>query len=149
MQLSRAVEFTPGNATLRARRAKLGIDVDAFHPRQVEHQATIAHRLSRDIVPATAYCDFDSSIAGEAYCIDDIGRSKAAGDQCRPFVDQSIMDPACLVIPGIAGQQQRAGETGRQFADTTPINDRRSAHIASSPIRQIEIASLFGSEQPR
>ena len=140
MQLGRTVEFAPGRAALSAHCAMLRIDVDALHPRQVDHQATIPRRVSRDVVTATAHRDLDPSTARKVNRIDDIGGSKAAGDQPRPFVDQSIVDPSRVLVPGISRKQQPAGETGRQFAELS-----RSI-IDASGIRQLIDESKFDAD---
>jgi hypothetical protein len=43
---------------------------------------------------------------------DDIGRSRAAGDERRPLVDHAIPDLACLIISISAGEEQFATQAG-------------------------------------
>jgi hypothetical protein len=57
---------------------------------QVDHQATIAHRRSRDVVTTAApYRDLDPSNPRKVNRFHDIGGSKAARDQPRPFLSIS------------------------------------------------------------
>jgi hypothetical protein len=100
----------------------LGIDVNSFHQRQVDHQAAVAHRLPRDIVPAATDRHFEASIPREIDCVDDICGSETAGDQRGSLVDQTIVNAPRVVVPDLAGQQQRPGEPSGQFADAIPID---------------------------
>ena len=49
------IEFSPGHPAFSACCASLGIDPDAAHARQVDHQAPVAYRIAGDVMAATAH----------------------------------------------------------------------------------------------
>ena len=87
MQGRLAVQLAPGDAALRARRLRCGIDVDAFHEREVDHHAAVRDRLTGHVVPAASHRDLESSAAGEGERADHVGCASAARDQQGPLVD--------------------------------------------------------------
>ena len=97
-----AVELAPEHARLGTDRPGDGIDADALHARQVEHQAAVTDGLAGDVMPTAPYRDEQVVLACELHRGDDIGRAGAAGDQRRPVVDQRVPDGAGLVVAGIA-----------------------------------------------
>lgn len=91
-----------------ARRAALGIDPYAFHPRQVDHQAAVADRATGDIVAAAAHRHQKLVRTGEVDAIDDIGNPMTACDQCGPAVDHAVPDLAGIVVAGPTRAAQRS-----------------------------------------
>jgi hypothetical protein len=129
----RSVELAPGETGLGADGAGLGIDVDAFHGRQVDHQAAVGHRLAGDLVAAAAHRDLEFPFPGEVDGVDDIGGGQAAGDQRRALVDEPVVDVPGIVIAVAARLDQRPAERHPQFVG--------HGHGASCVIHP---SSLFG-----
>lgn len=50
-----AVEVTPGEPGLGAHRLPEGVDADAPHGRQIDHQPVVADGVPRDAVPTSTY----------------------------------------------------------------------------------------------
>ena len=92
--------------------------MNPFHEREVDHHAAIDGRATRHIVTAAANGHLEAQPAREIDCIDYIGHATAPGNQGRPLVDQPIVDPSCLVIAGVRGFQQLAGECRRKRGDS-------------------------------
>ena len=63
VQLGLAVEPVPGDAALRPGGARLRVDVDALHQRQVDHQAALGGRAPRHVVAAAAHRDLEAPLA--------------------------------------------------------------------------------------
>jgi hypothetical protein len=49
------VEVTPGEPGLGAHRLPEGVDADAPHGRQIDHQPVVADGVPRDAVPTSTY----------------------------------------------------------------------------------------------
>jgi hypothetical protein len=78
-----AIQLAPKHPRLGTDRPRDGIDADALHARQVEHQAAVTDSLAGDIMPTASYRDEAVVRACELHRSDDIGRPGAAGDQRR------------------------------------------------------------------
>ena len=57
---------------------------------------------------AAANRDLKAEVARQQDRVDDVGHTAAAGDQCRPFVDQPVVDPPGLVVVRVARCEQLA-----------------------------------------
>jgi hypothetical protein len=94
--------------------------MDALHERQVDHDAAVRHRPPRDVMPAAPDGDLQVAVAGQRDGIDDVGGATAAGDNCRPPVDQPVVDPPSLIVPGVARcehlPREAGGELGKPVA---------------------------------
>ena len=64
-RLRLAVELAPQHPALRLGRARVGIDADALHRRQVDDEAAIVGAVPRRAVPATAHRHQQVVFAGE------------------------------------------------------------------------------------
>ena len=89
---------------------RLGINVNALHRRQIDHQAVIHCCPARHIVAAAAHGYFEPEVATEFHCVHHIGRAGTAGDHGGMLVDQSIVDAPGLIITGIPGPQKLSSE---------------------------------------
>src|SRR5207245_5926863 len=65
VQLRLAIELGPGHATLSPRSPSVGIDVNAFHPRQVDHQSALYGRPPRHIMTAATDCHLKAQLSRE------------------------------------------------------------------------------------
>jgi hypothetical protein len=65
------IELTEENTWLCANRPSLRIDADLLHGTEVDHDATIAHRVSRETMPTPTDCGEEFMFASESYgCLD-------------------------------------------------------------------------------
>jgi hypothetical protein len=106
------VEFTPLDATFGPGGAPGGVNPDALHPAQVNHQSPVTHAVARDIMAATAHRHQQTVGAGEVDGVDHIGDASAAGNERRPLVDIGIPDLAGLIVAGVAGTEEWATQAG-------------------------------------
>jgi hypothetical protein len=86
-----------------ASRALHRIDAYVLDQRQVNHEAPIADRVTRDVVATAAHRDEQIVGAGELDRRDDVGHSGAADDERRVFVDHRVPDFAGRFVGGSAG----------------------------------------------
>jgi len=100
------VEFTPLDATLLLRGARGGFNPDALHPAQINHQATVAYAVARDVMATAAHRHQQTVGAGEVDRVDHVGDASAAGDEGGMLVDIGIPDLAGLIVAGIARTEQ-------------------------------------------
>jgi hypothetical protein len=89
-------------------RSATGIDVDALHPRQVDHQAAVYYGASRNIVPAASNRDFQAKAASKPDGVDDVRDPAALRDQRRPFVHHAVVDTPGGIVVRIARLEQQA-----------------------------------------
>ena len=119
-----AVILAPREARLGTRRAFGRIDPHALHPRQVNHEATIADSVAGDVMTASAHGHQQIVATGKVHRGHDIGHSSTAGDQRRPFVDHPIPDLAGVIIAGVTGTEQLAPQARLECFENG-IVDRR------------------------
>jgi hypothetical protein len=113
----RAVELAPQHAARRARRARLGVDRDGLHQRQVDHHAAVAHAMPSDRVAAAADRDDQVAFAREADRLDDVVGARAAGDERREAVDRAVPDAARLVVALLPSPHERSAKAPAQLVD--------------------------------
>ena len=133
VQLRLAVELAPGDAALRPHRSALGIDVDALHRRQVDHHPAIDGRAPRHVVAAAANRNLEAEPAGEIDGIHHVGHAAASGDQCRPFVDQSVVDLPRVLVAHVRRLQELSSEgCGKLGGSAGDGCDRRHGVLSSN-----------------
>ena len=110
MQLRLAVELPPQDAALSAHSAPAHIHVNALHRRQIDHQALIDRGPPRDIVTPAAHRHLEAERAGQVHGIDNVGDAMTGRNRGRTLVDQAVVHPAAVVVPGVGRPQQLAGE---------------------------------------
>ena len=98
-----AVKVAPGEPGLSAHRPPGGVNADALHGREIQHQPAIADGIPGHVVPAATDRHQQVMRASELHAGDDIGGASAAGDQCRPPVNHGIIDRARGVVAVVAG----------------------------------------------
>src|SRR5437899_9210319 len=97
-------------AASKARPARLGVNGDLTHFREVNHHAAIARAEAGKAMPATADSSKKSRFTGGPDGILEIARISAACDQSRRARKHAIPDEACVFIAAVAGTQQIAFE---------------------------------------
>src|SRR5262249_60330535 len=125
------VEFAPRVSALSTRCAADRIDVNALHERQVKHQSALANSPAGNIMTAATHCQFEPVSAREVYRVNDVGVAHAAGNQRGPTIDQTVVYPPYLIVPGVIGTQEHAREAHGQVGDTCRI---KRSHESSSRI---------------
>src|SRR5579872_1891251 len=89
-----AAGFHPGCLCLR-------VDVNAFHLREVDHEAVVAATETCAVVAAAADRGQETGFAGETERLDDIRDVCAAGDQGGMFVDHAVVLLTGGVVAGV------------------------------------------------
>ena len=97
---------------MRAHSSVLGIDEDTLHRRQVDHDPAIDGRASGHVVAAAANRYLEAKAAGEINRTHNVAHALAPGDQCRPLVDQSVVDFACILVAGVCGFEELPSKDG-------------------------------------
>ena len=115
----------------------LAIDLCPPHPGQVDQDAVIARRETRDAVAAAPDGDQQILLAGEPKSRGDVTDVGRPGDQRRVSVDEPVPDDPGGVVARVARTDDLAVETAVEVAQG-PLRQRRSA---SRPAR--------GGAQPR
>ena len=118
---SSSPQSTPASA--RAVLAR-GIDSDALHRREVDHQPAVAERVPADAVATGADRDQQIALAREAHRRDHIGHARAAGDAGRMAVNRAIPDPAGSVVAGAGRQQQLSAERSAELVERGRLQGR-------------------------
>jgi hypothetical protein len=108
--LGLTVELREVGATLRARGSVFGIDRQASHLRQVDHDAAVARRESRHAMASSAHGDDQVVLTREADRGDDVVDRGAASDQRRAPVGHAVPDNARLVVLGMVWPNKLALE---------------------------------------
>jgi hypothetical protein len=99
MELRFAVEQVPCQAALRTSDTGHWIDVHARHRRQIDHHAAVNRRPPGDVVTAASDGDLKLQVTRRLDGIGDVGETMATRDECRPLVDQAVVDlPGILVV---------------------------------------------------
>jgi hypothetical protein len=57
-------------------------------------------------------------LSSEVDGVDDVGHAAASGNQCGAFVDQAVVDFACLLVARIGGLEELPREPAGKFADS-------------------------------
>jgi hypothetical protein len=102
--------------------------MDALHPRQVDHEAALTHRVARDVVAAATNRHEQIVVTGEIDRADDVGHPGTADNQGGPFVNHGVPDLTRLIVPGIAGTQQFAPQAGLQVLNSGFLENCMRAH---------------------
>ena len=104
------VELAEQHACLGARDPALGIDSDALHRGEVDHQRVVRDRVAGERVAAAADRNGNTARAGGLDGRDHVGDPGAAGDRGRTPVDRAVPDPPVLVETRIGGTDDLAAE---------------------------------------
>ena len=125
------IQFRPGNARLRAGRARLGIYVNSFHRRKVDDHAVIAKADARDVVARAAHRGQDAVPARKFDGRHHVGHSRATHNQGWMAVDHGVVDFPRFLVRRFAGKQQWpanrfANLTDGRFWNHGPSCSRRS-----------------------
>jgi hypothetical protein len=110
------IDVGPRRAALHVHGAAGGVETDAAHRRQVDHQAAVDHGCARDVVPAAADRERQRVLRGEADGCGHVVLAGAARDRRRTLVDHAIPHAARSLVLGVVGgdhvADQALGERG-------------------------------------
>jgi hypothetical protein len=119
------IDLTPGETRLTARRAADGIDPEAFHRREVNHQATVADGVTGHVVAAAADSNLELVLAGEVDGAHDVNCSDAASNQGRMLVDHAVVDHAGRVVARVTGTEELATQARAERLDSRVVKGGR------------------------
>ena len=68
-------------------------------------------------MPPAAHSDLQTLPSRQLDRVDDITLAAAAGDQCRPLIDQAIVDLPGVIVARVGRLQEVAGESLGQIRD--------------------------------
>ena len=117
VRLKRVVHLGPVAAALGADRARIGIDGDRSHSREIDHEPFVAHREAGDVVAGAANRDDQALVDCKPDGVRHVARVGAPSDQPWPPIDRRIEDRACSVVPLVAGCEELATKDGSQTTD--------------------------------
>src|SRR5262245_3946399 len=109
-RLGLMVEFAPREPSFGATRPVVRADMEAFHTREVKHQATLAPCNAGQAVAPAPHGYPQLVLAGEPDAGEDVRDTGAAGDQRGPPVDHAIMDFAGVFVTHSARTQERTAQ---------------------------------------
>ena len=115
--LGLGVQVLPGAAGLRGHPPAAGVDLDALHQREVQHDAVVDGGEAGDRVAAAADGQRQSLAAGEVDRADHVGDPGAPGDHRRTAVVGAVPDAAVAVVVRVPRPDGRAAQAGGEFGD--------------------------------
>ncbi|WP_246667315.1 hypothetical protein [Bradyrhizobium sp. UNPA324] len=82
---------------------------------------------------AAANRDLEAELGRKRDGINDIGHAAAPGNQCRPFVDQPIVDPSRLLITLVGWLEELSSEGSAKIGGSAGDRcDRRHDMVSSA-----------------
>ena len=100
----RGVHLAPCRAALDAGGARVGVHLDAVHPRQVDDDTVLDGSETRAAVAASADRNGEVRRARELEGGRDVGDGSAAGDHRRALVDHRVVQRPGVVVARVTGQ---------------------------------------------
>ena len=133
VRLRGVVELGEERAAAHAGSAPLRIDIGAAHAREVDHDAVVARREAGDAVAAAPNRDDELLLTGEAEGRDDVVGAGRPHDQGRPTVDHAVPDRARIVVAGVVGAHDLAGESVGQLGQIPRSHRHRPPFLHEEP----------------
>ena len=91
--------------------------MNAFHGREVDHQAAIDRGAPGHVVAAAADRHLEAERTRQLHGIGDIRGAETARDERRALVHEAVVHPAGLVIARVGGLEELTRKRRREFAD--------------------------------
>jgi len=98
MSLGGGVQIAQRHAGLGTDRSGVGIDVDGLHLPERDHQATVAHGVSGDVVAGPEDGEPDAMLSSELHRVAHVPFDPAVHDQTGPTVDHGVPEGSGVVI---------------------------------------------------
>jgi hypothetical protein len=111
------IDVTPQRAALRPNGPASRVNRHTAHGAEIDHQAAVAHGVTRNTVSASADGNEQAAARCEGDSCDYISGARALRDKSRPPIDGSVPDAARLVELRIGRQNQPAAERRAQFLE--------------------------------
>jgi hypothetical protein len=115
--MRRMVNIAPGATAFDAHGARRGIDADALHRRQVDHQPLVAHPQSAGVVAAAADRQAQQLLAREVDAAHHVGNVAAVDDEPRVAVDHRVVDTSRRVVVRVVRLHDAPAQRGGEFSD--------------------------------
>ena len=93
----------------------VGIDPDAIHRFEIDHQAMITDGISRDIVASAFDREQQVVLAGEVHRSDYIGRAGTPYDDPGFSVDHVVPDRPSLLVVGLSWEESITAKSGGEL----------------------------------
>ncbi len=99
----------------------LGIDVEALHGAEVEHDAAVVGAVAGEAVAAAADRQGQARLACQVDRAGDVGRVGRANDERRTLVGPGAVHLPRQVVLGAAGEHDRAAQTGLEGVEVERV----------------------------
>ncbi len=110
-RLGRAVELAQGEPGFGPRRPRLGIDLDGFHPGQVDHESAVVRGVACDAVTAPAHCEREVVPTCECDGANHVGRIDRPDHGQGPTVDHAVEQRAGRVVAAVTREDDFTPQT--------------------------------------
>ena len=111
------IEIAKRGAALDAHGACRRVDVDGSHPREVDDKAIIAKGTATDVVAPASDGREQVVVTTEVDRGDDVGESRAAGYERRPFRHARVPEATGIAVAAALWCEQIALERGSELLD--------------------------------
>ena len=139
VSLRRASYVAQRAAGVDARPARVGVDPDAAHRREVDDESVVAHGQPGHAVPAAAHRREQLVLTGEPDRGDHVGGVRAPGDQPRPSLDHAVPDRPRFVV-----RRGRPAGAGRRPSRLREVVDDGLIQGAGASQARIIASGLLG-----
>jgi hypothetical protein len=102
------------------------IDPHRPHQGRIDHEAAVAHRAPREVVPSASDREDQVMLPGEPYRAHHVRSTRRAHHRRGPPVDHRVPSGSCLVVTRLAGQAQAASERAAKRIQRLRRDRRRS-----------------------
>ena len=110
------VELAEQHSGLSTPGASFGIDADAAHRSEVDHDPSVGDREPGEAVAPAPDGDLETGPAREPHGRQDVGDAGAVSDQRWGAVDRAVPDPAIVIVGGALGADERPPERRLELA---------------------------------
>ena len=117
VRLGLVVDVAPDRAAADVRAPLGGVDQDAAHPGQVDHDPVVAGREAGDAVAAAPHRNRQVVAAREPDGGGHVRCARRLDDERGPFVVEAVPHRACLVVSLVLGSDDRAADRLPQLLD--------------------------------
>ena len=127
-RLGLMIELAPRDPAFRTGCPAHGVNTHALHPRQINHETAVTHRVAWDVVATAPHRHQQTVGAGALHGIDDVGNPSAAGNQRGPFVDHTVPHRAGGIIAGVAREDEGAAQTSLELLESRFVKNSIRGH---------------------
>ena len=117
VELRLPVDVTPQRAALRTHQARVRIDEDPVHQREVDQHPAVGARQPGDRMPAAAHSDLEAVRAREVHGVDDVRGAGALDDQPRSVGLHGVVRRPHPFVPRVFLRQDVAADEGAELVE--------------------------------